>query len=149
MNRPIPGNITKCKLNATLHGRSVHRQENVSGHNVFMGYTDRDGDGLDVFVRAGTDVYAMHGGRIIDLVRTGKKARVMIASAKEKSMYAHINPKPYFNVGSSVKAGQLIGYVGDLLDHPHLHLEIWVDGKAISAPKAKELAEKIQDLITR
>jgi murein DD-endopeptidase MepM/ murein hydrolase activator NlpD len=53
--------------------------------------------------------------------------------------YAHLNKiNPKLKVGQTVKAGDLIGFVGvsgtgqnlpGRAKYPHLHFEIWIDGK--------------------
>lgn len=61
------------RVNATLHGRSVHRPVDVPGHNVFKGYSTWEtnghvgvGDAVDLFAAPGAPVYAMHDGTITD-----------------------------------------------------------------------------------
>lgn len=140
----LPLAIVKKRYNRTLHGRSVYRKMSVPGHNVFMGYNARNGDGLDIFCEAGTEVRAMHDGVIVELEYTGRNGRVQIKDSNDtRSMYAHIHVKPTLKIGSLIKAGQVIGYVGRVLRDPHLHLELWVEGKAISGKTPTFLADRI------
>lgn len=146
---PLKDGIITKRYNRTLHGRSVYvyRHMSIPGHNVFMGYNARNGDGLDIFEEPGTPVYAMHDGNIVEIEYTGRNGRVQIRNGETRSMYAHLSVKPALNIGSRVRSGQIIGYIGRVLRDPHLHLELWIDGKAVSGKTPKELAKKIDNYI--
>ena len=50
------------------------------------------------------------------------------------SMYKH-NAKIFVQPGQSVKTGDVISIIGDtgeLSSGPHLHFELWLDGKSIN-----------------
>jgi murein DD-endopeptidase MepM/ murein hydrolase activator NlpD len=145
MKRPLDGDITKLRVNRTLHGRSVYRNKDVPGHNVFMGYSGRDGDAIDLFTLAGMPVYAMENSTVIQIATEGAKARLRLAG-HYTIMYAHIHVKDGYTVGSYIKEGEVIGYVSDLLSDPHLHLEVSQNGKSLSAPTARQLSKKISAL---
>lgn len=153
--RPIAGNITKCRLNVTLHGRSRYRRKNVSGHNVIKGYlVPGTGDALDIFIPpdrpadAGAPVYATHDGVVTHIGdRYGKLACLYlegkVGNRKVTSVYAHVNYKSGVLVGSKIGRGQVIGYIDDDLRDPHLHFELWDNGSALTARTPLELARKM------
>jgi murein DD-endopeptidase MepM/ murein hydrolase activator NlpD len=113
------------------------------------------GDALDVFVPAGTPVRAMHSGHVTRIAQgLGRLGCVYVEAADIISVYAHLHvriPTPErdgLKVGDHVEEGQLLGWVGRILNDPHLHLEVWIKGKALAAPAPAELAQKINLVIT-
>jgi murein DD-endopeptidase MepM/ murein hydrolase activator NlpD len=149
MKPPLPFDIRKLRVNRTLHGRSRYRKANVSGHNVFLYYsTPGKGDGLDLFCPAGTPVFAMHSGRVtrISTSRNSRNTYVMVEGGGFYSFYAHIHAKESLKVGDSVKTGQILGWVGRILNDAHVHLEAGKGGVPVSASTAKKLREKFVEL---
>jgi len=148
LRQPLEKKISELKYNNTLHGRSVYRKTSVPGHNVFLGYTARNGDGLDLYTKAGSPVFAMSAGTVEVMEPSGRNGRVLIRNTEYRIMYAHVHVvSPSIKVGATVKAGQCIGYVGRFLRAPHLHLEVWHNGMAVSGNTPKKLAENIENLI--
>lgn len=158
LHRLIDGDITKCRLNNTLHGRSVYRIKDVPGHNVFRAYNSPGrGDGLDVFTSkktpapAGACVYATHTGQIVECSSANTKlAHLRLNGVQNgheiETVYAHIKFKPGVVSGVHVLAGECIGWIGNLLADPHLHVEVWIDDVALSGKKPIDLAKKIAAL---
>jgi murein DD-endopeptidase MepM/ murein hydrolase activator NlpD len=150
---PIPSlDLRRLRVNKTLHGRSVYRPDDVPGHNVIHGYLHPGtGDALDLFCPAGTPVRAMHDGRVSRIVdRTGKLGCVYLVSTRWLTVYAHLHVREELRVGDLLDAGTLIGWVGRLVNDPHLHLEVWQrDDRwhAISAPTPAQLRQKIIGLV--
>ena len=127
------------RVNATLHGRSVFRSEDVQGHNVFEGYVEWKtnghkgiGDAIDLFAPGGTKVYAIGDG-VQDKWRndTTKLEYVRIRGDNWLAIYAHINAALESN-HVPVRKGQLLGRVRSDLSDPHLHFELWFEGVAVS-----------------
>lgn len=145
---PLAGVITARRLNRTLHGRSVHRKEDVPGHNVILGYSRPGiGDALDLFAAAGEPVYSMHSGRVVRVAdRDGRLSCVYVSGAGITTVYAHLNIRERIKQGAVVSEGEIIGWVGKKLADPHLHLEVWVGGRSVSARKPVLLAERIASL---
>lgn len=145
---PLAGVLLVRRLNRTLHGRSVHRKEDVPGHNVILGYSRPGvGDALDLFAAAGEPVYAMHSGRVVRVAdRDGRLSCVYISGSGITTVYAHLNIRDRTKAGALVNEGEVIGWVGRKIADPHLHLEVWVGGKAVSARKPAVLAERIASL---
>lgn len=152
-------NLRKRRVNRTLHGRSVYRPKDVRGHNVFKGYsTPGTGDGVDLFGPAGEAVYAPFAGVVyshgadtqtlenIYLHRPANKPRGI---AEAWAVLAHIDTSKAnaeMKPGTVVAAGEVVGHLrGDLRD-PHLHYELWLGGKALSAPTGKTYRDKLANL---
>jgi murein DD-endopeptidase MepM/ murein hydrolase activator NlpD len=101
-------------------------------HPIFR--VNRMHNGIDISAPRGTPVVAANAGEII--VRTyGSGYGNYIAidhGGNQVSIYAHLNGfNNAFKVGSTVKSGDVIGYVGStgVSTGYHLHFEIKVNGK--------------------
>jgi len=120
---------------------------------VCLGYnTPGRGDGVDLFCAAGTPVHAMHTGKITRIAdRAGKLSCLYVVGKQDNtslvSVYAHINIKPALVVGSEVKQGQVLGYVGKMLKDKHLHLELWINGTAFRARNGNSYRDKLVGLL--
>ena len=87
--------------------------------------------GIDLAVKTGTPIVAVTSGIIrisTDVLKDKKNyGKIIIIDHADglHSVYAHLNSRKA-SVGEKVKAGQLIGYVGQTgkASGPHLHLEI-------------------------
>ncbi len=96
--------------------------------------------GVDYAAARGTKIYAAADGKIIFRGRKGGYGNVIIIQHKNslRTLYAHQSKfRGGLRVGSRVKKGQLIGYVGNtgLSSGPHLHLGLYKNGKAIDPLK--------------
>ncbi len=90
--------------------------------------------GVDYAARTGTPIKTTADGKIVFRGRKGGYGRVVIVKHRHKysTLYAHMSKfKKGLKVGSKVKQGQVIGYVGKsgLATGPHLHYEFLVNGK--------------------
>lgn len=93
----------------------------------------RSHKGVDYAAKSGTPIYAAGDGKVIFKGKKGGYGKVMIVQhgSKYTTLYAHL--KTYnrkLKVGSKVKQGQTIAYVGKtgLATGPHLHYEFRVNG---------------------
>lgn len=150
---PLPVPPAAVRLNVTLHGRSVNRPEDVEHHNVCLGY-DRPGvgDAIDLFVPRGSLVVAMvpcvvmyskklPGGGVYTVCGSvGLEHHVKVC-------YCHLSLMGCQANGTFRESGQKIGYVGHDVQDPHLHLEVWVNGVALSGHTPRILLEKIKGLL--
>ncbi len=89
--------------------------------------------GVDYAARTGTPIKSSGDGKITFRGRKGGYGRVIIVQHGHKysTLYAHMSKfKKSLRVGSRVKQGQVIGYVGKsgLASGPHLHYEFRVNG---------------------
>ena len=142
------------RVNATLHGRSVHRPVDVPGHNVFKGYGIWSvnghvgvGDAVDLFGDAGEAVFAIADGVQVQWQGdTTRKERVYIAGHVNGmayiAVYAHINAVQE-GQNIPVKRGTIVGHLRSDLADPHLHFELWLAGNTLHAPTPDALRDKI------
>jgi murein DD-endopeptidase MepM/ murein hydrolase activator NlpD len=93
----------------------------------------RSHKGVDYAAKSGTPVHSAGDGKVIFKGKKGGYGKVMIVQhgSKYTTLYAHL--KTYnrkLKVGSKVKQGQTIAYVGKsgLATGPHLHYEFRVNG---------------------
>jgi murein DD-endopeptidase MepM/ murein hydrolase activator NlpD len=142
------------RVNQTLHGRSVYRSADVPGHNVFKGYGTWSGnghkgvgDGLDLFAPAGTPVYAPFDGVQVRWDNDTSKLEVIYLQRADGAVavLAHINAT-HEGEGVAVKAGEIVGTVRGDLGDPHLHYELWMGGKAVSARSARKLQQRLAQI---
>jgi murein DD-endopeptidase MepM/ murein hydrolase activator NlpD len=86
----------------------------------------------------------MHDGTIDRIAdRGGRLSCIYIAGKDMTTVYAHLHIREKIALGMKVHQGELIGWVGRMLWDPHLHLEVWTNGKALSALTPALLAAKI------
>ncbi len=89
--------------------------------------------GVDYAAKPGTPVKSTANGKIVYRGWKGGYGRVVIVQHGKKysTLYAHLSRyKKGHQVGSSVKQGDVVGYVGSsgLATGPHLHYELRVNG---------------------
>ncbi len=89
--------------------------------------------GVDYAARTGTPVKATGNGAVAFLGRKGGYGQVIIIKHGDRyeTVYAHLSRyKNGLMEGSSVRQGEVIGYVGQtgLATGPHLHYEFRIDG---------------------
>lgn len=89
--------------------------------------------GVDYAARTGTPIQTVGDGKIVFKGRKGGYGNVVIVQhGKEySSLYAHMSKfSDKYKVGSMVKQGDVVGYVGQsgLATGPHLHYEFLVNG---------------------
>lgn len=115
--------------------------------------------GVDYAARTGTAVKSTGDGKIIFRGNKGGYGRVVIVQHGQKysTLYAHLSKfKKGQKTGSTIKQGQIIGYVGKsgLATGSHLHYEFLVNGKhrnpltvklPLSQPVKKSLLTKFKE----
>ncbi len=109
--------------------------------------------GVDYAARTGTPIKTTGDGKITFRGRKGGYGRVVIVQHGQKysSLYAHMsNYKKGQKIGSRVKQGQIIGYVGKsgLATGSHLHYEFRVNGVhrnplTVKLPKARPIKKSL------
>lgn len=103
--------------------------------------------GTDFAAGTGTPILASASGRVVRSGWGGGYGNVvMIDHGKGVSTrYAHMS-KLIAKAGTQVRQGEVIGLVGSsgLATGPHLHYEVWVNGKPVDPKQAKfETSEKL------
>lgn len=124
LQRPVPGVVT------SKFGRRMH---------PILGYS-RMHKGMDFRAGYGTPILAATDGKITRAGWSGgygKQVRISHAGGLSTS-YSHMS-KIVAKPGQRVKRGQVIGYVGStgLSTGPHLHYELYKNGKAINPANFK------------
>lgn len=112
----------------------------------------RSHKGVDYAAKKGTPIYASGDGKVIFKGVKGGYGKVIILQhgSKYTTLYAHLNSyNKNLKVGSKVKQGQTIAYVGSsgLATGPHLHYEFRVDGThrnplTVSLPVSNPVPER-------
>ena len=98
--------------------------------------------GLDYFGRKGDSVLSTADGKVVFVGRKGDYGKTVIIKhgSKYKTLYAHLSRYgKTIRKGRWVQQGQIIGYVGStgLSTGPHLHYELWLNGKRTNPLKLK------------
>lgn len=100
-------------------------------------WTDPIHWGIDWGAPAGTPIYAAHDGTVTwsgwDHSYYGGGWQIQITNGEYATWYLHMQAQSPVSVGTRVKRGQLIGYVGSTgaSTGPHLHLELHVNGTPV------------------
>ena len=112
----------------------------------------RPHEGVDYAASTGTPIRAAGDGKIIWRARKGGYGRTIVIKhgVKYSTLYAHMSAYARgFHVGSHVRQGQTIGYVGmsGLATGPHLHYEFRINGVhhnplTVHLPDAQPIADK-------
>lgn len=107
-----------------------------------LGYS-RMHQGIDFAAPTGAPVLASAGGKVVAAGWAGGYGN-LVAVQHGRNMvtrYAHLS-RIHVKVGDSVSQGQRIGAVGStgLSTGPHLHYEVWVDGKPVNPAQARYLS---------
>lgn len=112
----------------------------------------RSHKGVDYAAKTGTPVKAAGDGKVIYKGVKGGYGRVVIIQhgTRYSTLYAHLNSySKKIKVGSKVKQGQIVAYVGSsgLATGPHLHYEFRVNGVhrnplTVKLPKAEPIPER-------
>lgn len=101
--------------------------------------------GIDYAAPTGRKIYASSSGKIVHRGSKGGYGKTIIIRHNYgyKTLYAHLHKfKRGLKVGSRVKQGQLIGYVGSSgrSTGPHLHFGLYKNGRAINPEKIVRVA---------
>ncbi len=87
--------------------------------------------GIDIRALFGTKIFASISGKVIFVHNNSLYGQhIIVQSGNKELLYAHMAP-PIVAVGDIVERGQVIGTSGGTgyITGPHLHFEVWVDGK--------------------
>jgi len=103
--------------------------------------------GIDYAAPTGRKIYAAASGKIIHRGRKGGYGKTIIIKHKNgyKTLYAHqYKFAKGLRVGSWVKQGKLIGYVGSTgrSTGPHLHFGLYKNGRAVNPNKIIRVTKK-------
>lgn len=97
-----------------------------------------DHTGIDLKAELGQEVKAALDGKVIKIYDDGKLGKTIVLqhSNNVETRYSNLEGNISVTLNQSVKAGQGIAKVGETAtfeidDDPHLHFEVWKDGKCI------------------
>ncbi len=132
---PDGQSIKKTLMKTPVDGAHVSSGYGMRFHPV-LGYSKMH-KGVDFAAPTGTPIYASGDGKIVRAGRFssyGNYVRIH-HSANLDTAYAHMSRiAPGVKPGSSVRQGQIIGYVGTTgrSTGPHLHYEVMVNSKQVN-----------------
>ena len=95
--------------------------------------SNRKHQGVDIFAKRGTAVLSTTEGKIMamDTTPIGGKVVWVLGPAMSRHYYAHLNDFAALKTGQWIKAGTVIGYVGNTgnakTTPPHLHYGIYLN----------------------
>lgn len=143
-------NVRKAFLRSPLDFAYISSHFNLKRMHPVL-HKARAHKGVDYAARRGTPIRASGDGKIVLRKRYGGYGKtVMIQHGRTyKTLYAHMSRfSKNQRLGSYIKQGRVIGYVGStgLSTGPHLHYEFHVNGVArnplkVKLPDAKALAK--------
>jgi murein DD-endopeptidase MepM/ murein hydrolase activator NlpD len=143
--------MRKAFLRAPVDFRRISSRFTKSRWHPVLG-KKRPHRGVDYSAKIGTSIKASGDGKIIHRGKKGGYGRTVIIQHGQRytTLYAHLsryNKKA--KLGTKVKQGQIIGYVGKsgLATGPHLHYEFRVNGVhrnplTVKLPDAEPIARK-------
>lgn len=132
----ISKGLIKTPLSAPINGARISSGFGMRRHPVY-GYSKMH-KGIDFAAPRGTPIYAAADGAIEFVKRSGAGYGRHIKikhNGTYATLYAHMNNfAKGIKQGASVRAGQVIGYVGTsgTSTGPHLHYEVHRNGKQIN-----------------
>ena len=98
----------------------------------------RSHEGVDIFAPRDTPIRATTEGTVLNVGPNGLGGRtvMILGPGGARHYYAHLNRYPDFQRGAWVKAGDVVGYVGDSGNAKgtptHLHYGIYQSGGAVN-----------------
>jgi murein DD-endopeptidase MepM/ murein hydrolase activator NlpD len=151
---PDGNSLRKAFLRAPVDFRRVSSNFNMGRlHPVLK--VRRPHRGVDYAARTGTPIKAAGDGRIIHRGRKGGYGNTVILQhgGNITTLYAHMsNYAKGQRVGTRVRQGQIIGYVGQtgLASGPHLHYEYRVNGahrnpRTVKLPEAEPVDPSLRE----
>ena len=146
----VMGTCNHCSKNITLQNLMANPLPNARFssaygwrmHPVFQEM--RLHTGADFAAPAGTPVTAMQGAKVVYLASRGGYGKTVVLKHDNtySTLYAHLERyAPGLVLGSHVKKGDLIGFVGSTGNStgPHLHYEIRKNGQPVNPSDGKEM----------
>ena len=143
-NKEIKGDLFFVE-NKFLRGKNKKSQNEVFFESPIEGYISRNFDaekghfGIDYVLKLGTPIHASSGGYVIFSDYTVKDGYMLIISNPNNyiSIYKHCSIL-FKRERETVSTGEIIALSGNsglITTGPHLHFEIWKDGKPIDPKK--------------
>jgi murein DD-endopeptidase MepM/ murein hydrolase activator NlpD len=150
---PDGQSMRKAFLRAPVDFRRISSRFTTERWHPVLG-KKRPHRGVDYAANTGTPIKAAGDGKIIHRSRKGGYGRTVIIQHAHgySTLYAHLSSYArQARLGSQIKQGQIIGYVGQsgLATGPHLHYEFRVNGVhrnplTVKLPDAEPIAKKFR-----
>lgn len=139
--RPDGKSIRRAFLRAPIKYKYVSSPFNSNRLHPIL-HISRPHEGVDLAAPVGTPIHASSDGEITFRGRRGGygKCIIMQNGPRYSTLFAHMSAfASRFHVGSRVREGQIIGYVGQtgLATGPHLHYEFRINGVHYDPMKVK------------
>ncbi|MBX6324143.1 MAG: M23 family metallopeptidase [Rhodospirillaceae bacterium] len=139
--------IRKALLRTPIDGAEITSGFGMREHPI-LGFT-RMHKGIDFGAPAGTPIYAAGDGTVVALGRRGGYGNYVRIrhNARYATAYAHASRfAKGLAVGSRVRQGQIVAYVGTTgrSTGPHLHYEVLVDGRQVDPQSVKLVGRRLQ-----
>ncbi|SCZ51536.1 Opacity-associated protein A LysM-like domain-containing protein [Thiohalomonas denitrificans] len=147
---PDGRSMRKAFLRSPVDFRRISSRFSGERHHPVLG-KKRPHRGVDYAAGTGTPIKASGDGKIIHRGWKGGYGRTIIIQhgGSISTLYGHMSRYGGLRVGSRVKQGQTIGYVGasGLATGPHLHYEFRLNGVhrnplTVKLPKAEPIADQ-------
>jgi murein DD-endopeptidase MepM/ murein hydrolase activator NlpD len=116
--------------------KQMHLMDPVEGYVTDEYDRQKEHYGIDIAAKEDAPVKAVLDGKVISATYTLETGYVIEVQHKNNliSMYKH-NSRLLKKPGNFVKAGEviaLVGSTGELSTGPHLHFELWQEGKSLN-----------------
>jgi murein DD-endopeptidase MepM/ murein hydrolase activator NlpD len=116
--------------------KQMHLMSPVEGYVTDEYDAKKEHFGIDIAAKQDAPVKAVLDGKVISATYTLETGYVIEIQHKNDlvSMYKH-NSRLLKKVGSFVKAGEVVAFVGntgELSTGPHLHFELWHEGRSLN-----------------
>lgn len=116
--------------------KQMHLIAPVTGYVTDKYDVSKEHFGIDIAAKADEPVKAAFDGKVISATYTLETGYVIAIqhSGNLISLYKH-NSRILKKAGDSVKGGDVIGFVGNTGENstgPHLHFELWHDGRSLN-----------------
>ncbi|MEG3637986.1 M23 family metallopeptidase [Magnetococcus sp. PR-3] len=139
--KPTGSSVEKMFIKAPVDFTRISSRFSLARKHPVYGFT-RAHKGVDYAAPKGTPIRASGSGRILYRGHKGSFGNLVIVkhNSTYTTAYAHMSGfKRGLKVGSHIKQGQVIGYVGatGAATGPHLHYEVRVRGRQVNPLKVK------------
>lgn len=143
-NKQFKGNLFFI-INKLLQGKDKKLRDIVFFEKPVKGFVSKNFDqnkghfGIDYVLKSGTPIHASSGGYVIFSDYTIKDGYMLIVSNANNyiTIYKHCSML-LKRVRETVSTGEIIALSGNsglITTGPHLHFEIWIEGKPINPKK--------------
>lgn len=119
---------------------------NGQGHGTYMFYGQGKADAVDLYSTAGSAIYPIFSGKIVDFSDdgTGHK-KIVIQNGDYELLYANFDPTGTLVVGQNIDKGTSIGKIVDINGEDQLHIELAYRGVPIITTQLDKVYHDAED----